>query len=364
MTNIISIDQVRNFSYTRCAADEECRFKRYLSREWGGTGLQPILAGWSLVFGNIIHRALEDFAKSGQCDLKSVRENTIKQAQLSGLDAIQQRDWATLAVNMIRGFQRYVWPALMGEYEVIETEKWIEYTPISGFKFRARQDLLLRNKFDGHLCYVDYKTTSTNKPQWIKSWSKSVQLHSSMYAMRRTTGHQVERAIVIGFNKGYDDAKLHTRRSILNYGWVNRQFSMTPEYSYEYKKSKGWELFAANEEFEGSEWVDNMPTEILSEQFPQTGPIFVREDIAETWFRQQLIREQEVADALQQLETVTDVLQIQPILDKYFKQNFSHCEPAYGYDCEFKNYCWIPHVNADPLGSGQFKRYESDIEVE
>jgi hypothetical protein len=78
-----------------------------------------------------------------------------------------------------------------------------------------------------------------------------------------------------------------------------------------------------------------------------------------------MIREHEVADALVLLESITDVVEIQPVLDKYFRQNFSKCKPAYGYGCEFEPYCWIPSVQADPLNSTYFKRYESDlIEVE
>jgi len=359
------------FSYTRCQTDEDCQRKRYLSREWGGTGLEPILAGWNLVFGNIMHKALEDFANAhvvtgkGQFDLDWVRKETFEQAILAKFDGIAAKAWAGLAVGLLLGFERSVWPGLISEYEVIETEKWIEYEPKSGFLFRARQDLLLRNKFDGHTAYVDYKTTSSTKPQWIKSWNKSIQLHSSMFAMRKTTSHLVERAIVIGLYKGYKDDKNNVQRSILNYGWCNREYAMSPQYSYTYTKAKGWELFSVADEFEDPmQWIANMPTPLLSEQFPMTGPIMARDDIAEVWFRQQLIREQEVSDAIQKLHTSTTLEEITLILDTHFKQNFSKCDPSFGYGCEFEPLCWIPHVQADPLSSGYFKRHESDIEAE
>lgn len=356
---------LRKFSYTRTQSDEDCQRKLYLGREWGGTGLQPILAGWNLVFGNIIHKALEDFAKSGQFDLKSVQAKTAEEAGKAGFDILASRDWANLTAGLLLGFERWVWPALMGEYEVVETEKWIEYEPKPGYLFRARQDLLLRNRFDGHLAYIDYKTTSSTKPQWVKSWNKSIQLHSSMYAMRKSTTHQVERAIVIGFSKGYKDERNNIPcRSPLNYGYVNREFSMTPKYSYEYQRSKGWELMRTGEEFEDiSQWINGMPETLLSEQFPQTGPIFARDDIAEIWFRQQLIREAEIVDALQRLHESQSVEEITLILDTHFKQNFSKCDPSFGYKCEFEPYCWIPHVSENPLEYG-FKRYESDLDVE
>lgn len=355
----------RNFSYTRSAADEECRRKRYLSREWGGTGLMPIRAGWPLVHGNIVHKALEDFAKTGQIDYPTVRARVQFEAALSGFDLTGQRDWAALVEGQLRGFVRCVWPALMAEYDVVDTERWIEYEPKPGFLFRARQDLLLQSKFDGHLAYVDYKNCSSTKPQWIKAWAKSVQLHSSMYAMRVAQGIDVQRAIVIGLYKGYRNEKDGTQRSPFTYGYCNREFAMSPTYQSEYTRARGWELFSTFDEFENlEEWVNNMATPLLTAQFPMTGPIFPRDDIADTWFRQQLIREAEVGEAVQLLQTSTSIEEITAVLDKYFKQNFSHCDPAYGYTCEFQNLCWIPSIEADPLESGQFTRYKSELEVE
>lgn len=367
MDKDVKIIPLRKFSYTRSSADEECQRKLYLSREWGDTGLSPIKEGWNLVYGNIIHKALEEFAKSGKMDLQWAIKEVQTQAPKAGYDATSTQDWCMLAVGHLMGFEQVVWPGLMNEYEIVSTEKWIEYEAKKGFLFRARQDLLLRNRFDGHLCYVDYKTTSSTKPQWIKSWNKSVQLHSSMYAMQKTTPYKVERAVVIGFYKGWkDDKKNIPCRSPLTYGYVNREFQMNPQYSYEYKAGKAWELMQVYSEFEGdpAPWIQKMPHPTLTEQFPMTGPIFARDDIAETWFRQQLIREQEISDAIVKLKSSTSLEEIQNILDTHFRQNFGKCDPSFGYGCEFEPYCWIPHVSADPLNSGYFKRHEYDFETE
>jgi len=356
---------LRLFSYTRASSDEECRRKRYLSREWGGTGLQCIRDAWPLLHGNLVHKALEDYAKTSTVDFTALRA-TVRQAALdSGMDQIAARDWAALVEGQVRGFIRSVWPLLMAEYDLVEAEKWIELDCPGGFKFRARQDLLLKSKFDGHYCMVDYKNTSSTKPQWIASWGRSVQMHSSLYAINHSADIHVERCIVIGLSKGYKDEKLNTQRSIFNYGWVNREFGMVPQYSYEYQRSRGWELFSTAEEFSDlEEWVAKMPKELLSQQFPQTAPIMYREDIASEWFAQQLIREAEVANASEALQKATTVDDIKGILRAHYKQNFSHCKPAYGYGCEFEELCWIPHIEADPVGSGLFKRYISELEVE
>lgn len=325
----------------------------------------PLEKAWPAEHGTIVHEALDQLAKTGQIDFPTVRKKTQEKAAECGLDIINQRDWAAIVEGQLRGFLIEVWPHLMAEYEILDSERWVVLDFGNGYRFRCRQDLLLRNRFDGHVCYVDYKNTSSTKAQWIKSWSKSVQLHSSMYAIEKAQGIKVERALVIGLFKGYKDEKKNNQRSIFSYAWVNREFQMSPQYSYEYQRSRGWELFSVADEFEDLDgWVGRMPHEILTDQYPQTAPIMYREDIAAEWFAQQLIREEEVATATQLLREAQSVEEINNVLRKYYKQNFSHCDPPYGFSCDYQPYCWIPHVAADPLSSGYFERYKSDLDAE
>jgi hypothetical protein len=358
-------DKLRVFSYSRCSADDNCQRERYLSREWGNTGLQPTgIANWHLEHGDIVHRGLEDLARTGSIDYLKYRKEALESAMKCGWDQIAAREWAALTEGQLRGFVRGVWPNLMKEYEIIDAERWIEYERPNNLVFRARQDLLLRSRFDGHYCYVDYKNTSSIKPNWVKSWNKSIQLHSSMLALRTCCDVPVDRALVIGLYKGYRDDRYNTLRSVFANGWINREFQMTPEYSYEYQRSRGWEKFSTFDEFPDLEqWVAQMPPSVLAEQFPQTAPIPFRADIAEEWFLQKDIREGDVAYACDLLAAAEDEDQIQAVLRRYFPQNLAKCEPAWGYDCAFKNLCWIPSVQADPLASGQFKRYKPDYEV-
>jgi hypothetical protein len=281
------------------------------------------------------------------------------------------RDWSALAEGHLRGFVKAVWPRWMAEYEVVESEKLRSWdtvepeihgwgpgypTPATTYRFRFRQDILLRSKFNGEVVYIDYKTTSDDSPKWIAHWAKSPQLHSSAYALKQL-GISVDQMLVQGFNKGWKDKKTGAPGSIFVKGWVNRQFSMMPEYSYTYQRSKGWEAFSVAEEFDDlGDWVANMPSEIIIAQFPQTGPIMPRDDIAQTWFRQQLIREAEVAEAVRNLQQASSDGEVTSILDRAFRQDFNKCQPSFGYECSFKNLCWVPSVGADPLASGEYKR--------
>lgn len=351
------MNKVWYFSHSRAESDSYCNRKRFLGSEWGGTGLEPIQGGWDLKFGNIIHAYLDKQAMGAGFGYDEVRNNVLSAASETLSEALS-KDYAALAEGLLRGFVKTIWPGWMKEYDVVETERLRSWEVEPNHIFRFKQDILLRAKVSGELVYPDYKTTSSDSPQWIASWTKSPQLHSSMYALEQGYGLTVNHAFVQGFYKGWKDKKNGRLGSIFAKGWVNRQYPMSPSYSYTYKREKGWEPFSTFDEFDDlAYWVNNMPAEILAEQFPRTAPIYPRAEIGETYFRQQMYREREVAGALIDLASPPIVgLTVDDILDEYFPQDFHKCTPAYGFDCEFKDLCWTPWIEADPLGSGLFKQ--------
>lgn len=358
---------IRLFSYTRADKDAGCNRAGYLSREWGGTGLIPKSVGWDLVYGNIIHKWLDQLAQNGSVPYAEVRTNIYTEALKAFGDVSHAKDWATQAEGLLRGFCETIWPLWMAEYEVLEPESWVEFEVEPGYKFRARRDLLLVSKHDKHISYREYKTSSTDRPEYFASFAKSVQLHTGMVLEKYANGREVRDGIVQSFYKGYRDKKLKTQRSVFAQGYVNREFSMIPDYSFEYKRSKGWELFGTYDEFPDlSPWIAKMrkeKPELLSGQLGRTAPIFPREDIVEKYFKQQMYRQREIQEGVELLQKCTNVDDINDLLDRYFPQNFSKCQPAFGYDCEFMPVCWQPWIEADPLGSGLFDRYDPEWET-
>lgn len=360
------MSKIYYFSHSRAEADSYCPRKRYLSSEWGGTGLEATQGGWDMLFGNIIHKYLNLQAMGAGFGYTDIRHEVQVEA-IKYFGENMAKDYAALAEGLVRGFVKSIWPRLMSEFEVVESEQLKSFIPEEPFVFRFKQDILLRHKTEGYLVYLDYKTTSSDSPQWITSWTKHPQLHSSMYALERgQAGLKVGHAIVLGLFKGWKDKKHNRLGSIFCKGWVNREFPMSPAYSYTYKAGKGWEPFGTFDEFDDlGGWVANMPAEILAAQFPQTAPIFLREDVAETYFRQQLWREKEVKGALEGLEQASEYgvnADIINILDEHFPQDFHKCDPAYGFKCDMMPICWIPFIEADPLGSKQFIRRTPQFE--
>lgn len=344
------------FSRTSAERDEYCKRARYYLECFGERGIVPIQSGWDLVFGNIIHAAVEQLAKVGYIDFDGVRTSTLAEAG-KVFNTLPSQAWASLAEGLLRGFCLTVWPRLMEEYEVYHTEQDCAWEIEPNVWFMFRQDLVLKNKFNGQLVYYELKTTSSAANDWIASWAKSIQLHSSMYAIKQHLGVDIEYAIIQGLYKGYADRKSGMRVSPMTQGYVDRQYAMTPRYSFKYERGREWEKFSTFNEWPTlTNWVNQMPKDQLSEQYPQTTPIAPRPLIAQVFFRQQLIREREIMEARLELQSCTDMDRITYLLDRHFKQNFNKCQQAYGNSpCDYIHICWQPWVEADPLGSALYK---------
>lgn len=358
---------MRLLSYTRGSKDDGCNRAGYYSREWGGTGLVPVTTGWDLVYGNILHKWLAKLSEDGKMDYLGVRKNVYEEALKAFGNETHAKDWAAQGEGLMRAFGETVWPLWMAEYEVYGTEAWIEYEIEPGFKFRARRDLLLKSKFDGHLSYREYKSSSTDKPEFFQSFEKDVQLHTGMVLEKYANGLEIRDGVVQSFNKGYKDKKLKTQRHAFAHGYVNREYSMLPQYSAKYQRTKGWELFSTYDEFpDVSVWITylrNKAPEIISEQLGRTGPIYPREDIVKKYFKQKVYRAKEISEGVELLQKCVSMDEIDDILDKYFPQNFEKCQPKYGgFNCEFRDICWTPWIGNDPVGSGLYERYDPEKE--
>jgi hypothetical protein len=95
-------------------------------------------------------------------------------------------------------------------------------------------------------------------------------------------------------------------------------------------------------------WVAEMPDHILGDQFPQAPPIFVKDDLVDNFFKQRALRETEIQAAV---ETMVEVPEDRErILNTYFKQTFSECNPYFGKPCTYLKLCH-GHVQ-EPLKEG------------
>lgn len=379
---------IRLIDRTRTVEDWKCPRSRYLGYELGGRGITKSSQGIELTTGIIVHdclAAIATFTQAGQTvpiDDIAITAYKDMYVRLTGANQSAEavefaREQGTLIEGMIRGFYKHVWPKLMLKYpKIVKIEAEMEYDLGSApclqcaglgsmgdgpclacdgtgeackFVFMTKPDLIVED-IEGNLVYLEYKTTSSKKDKWINSWDTQVQLHSSIKATEQTLGSAPAYVQIVGLYKGYESYGKQSSPFCYAYKRKGNPPFTKDETVYEYKA--GFRRYATWE-LEGGvkAWVESMPDNVLTNQFPMTAPIFVNDDLVGSFFKQRLNREKEIISFNGDEED----------LDRVFPQKFDKCEPSFGFGCEFKKICH-GHV-ADPLTEG-FSQREPHHEAE
>ena len=365
-------------SAQRAAQDWRCPRSRYYTYDFE-KGIKKDNLSVDLYLGSVVHDAIAGIAASHQrgdskidiqkiVNLSKESFETVLSEHMGESDneLIQIKELTTLVGGLLYGFYNLVWPNILTEYpniKAIEQEMIFPHdltgkaNPNGPFIYMAKPDLVMEDT-DGNLCYFEWKTTGTKKSEWIESWKTAKQIHCTMKAIEFTFGQAPQCAIVQGLYKGSQNYGKFS--SPLVYGYktakANPPFTLM-NYSYEYragfKKFPTWELDSLED------WVNKMPQEMVSEQFPQTPRIFLDESLADSFFRQRAIREADVLDAVGKLQEYTGSGDQTFLLDKHFPQNFDQCRPAWGQECEFKRLCHNLQAGEDPLNHGYLQKDRS-----
>ena len=359
------------YDRSRVTTDWRCPQSRFLGYEWGGTGLAEETLALELYTGTVLHDGLAAIVAGADIDqIAGAANEQMKQALLgSGEGTDYDRDTyaseqAALAEGLLRGYHKHVWPMFRVQYpEVVAIEKELIYNHdmFQGeevknqprFKFMAKPDLIVRDT-EGQLWYVEYKSTSSAKDTWVNSWNMAVQLHSTIKAVEAEVGEKVTGVIVQGLYKGY-----------VSYGKQNSPFCYAyhkpgnPPFTkdlWSYAYAPGYKKYPVWERPGGvKDWVENMPEDVLTDQFPTSPPIFIKDELVEAFFRQRAVRESEIAMAAKAMQNPELSPEIkQEIMDMSFPQRFDQCQPSFGKACQFRRIC---HGNVqDPLAQGFTRR--------
>lgn len=340
---------LRFYDRSRVVTDWACERRRFWNYEFGGKGIVPETTALELYLGITIHDGLAAIAHGVDIDLiaqaahEQVREALLSNPAYGQDDAevgTYATEQATLIEGLLRGFYRGVWPRLREAYPtIIAIEKEVIYTH-NGWTFMGKPDLVLGGA-DGTGTYIEFKSTSTKREDWINSWETAVQVHSTSKAIEATLGVEVQNVVVQGLFKGY--RSYGRQQSPLCYAYVRRgnpPFTKD-EVSYTYrsgfKASPVWER-------EGGvkKWVEEMPLDLLLEQFPATPPIFINQDLVEEFFRQREGREGEIQMAGVFLKGAEDPELSRNVLDIAFPKRFDQCVPGWGHPCIYRRLCFGP----------------------
>ena len=353
---------------SRIEKDWRCPRGRFWSTEFGGRGIAPAGKSFDLEFGTLVHEGVEAaVAHSNAVPVLAadvVQQKVANFVRANGGDEMQAHQWAAIGYGLVAGFMRSVWPQLQQEYELVATEREVLLPLTKDLTLQARPDLVLRNRNTGALWNFELKTTGYIEAQWLQSWTKAPQLQLTVLAAEQSFGEPFAGSVVVGLYKGRK-GRDGRQSSPFAWGWRTEDLPgiLRPQFSYEEQRRKGWERFLTNGYPGGvAQWVADMPSELLANQFVMTEPIFVRRDLVDALVRQVIAREDEIARAATRF--AVDGVVTPAVLDEVFPQYFNNCTPAFGHACEFNEPCWVPWVGRDPLASGLFQPREPHHEAE
>lgn len=340
---------IRLYDRSRVVQDWKCEFSRYLAYEYEGKGLTSSNLSLELFLGTTLHDGLAAIATRwrdhGVVDIDEVATTAAQSVYVTLQEAMRgedegetenySREQSSLVEGLLRGFYAHVWPSLITTYPIIKAvEQEMLYTH-DGLGFMSKPDLVLGDP-EGQNFYIEYKSTSSKREDWINSWTTAVQLHSTIRAIEAHLGEKVTGVVVQGLYKGFQN--YGKQSSVFCYGYFrhgNPPFSY-PETIYEYrsgfKRVPTWEMSGGVRD-----WVGNMPPNVLTDQFPQTPPIFINDQLIDNFFAQRAVREHEIKLALQMMATTPEARQ--EILNTSFPQKFSECNPGWGKPCGFRHIC-------------------------
>ncbi len=337
------------YDRSRTTTDWDCPRKRYLMYEHEGRGVVPGNTSLELYMGTTLHDGLSAIANQqsngGKVDIDAIASTAQQQmfqalmAHAAGEPEAEALTFANeqgaLVEGLLRGFHKYVWPSLMERYPIIHAVEQEMTYPHDGITFMSRPDLVLGNK-DNEIWYLEWKSTSSKRDEWMNSWGSAVQLHSSVKAIEHTLGLKAD-VIVQGLYKGYESYGKQTSPFCYAYHRQGNPPFSANQLSYTYqsgmRKTPTWELAGG---VKG--WVAGMPEGVLAEQFPQTPPIFVKDWLVEAFFKQCNVREREIDLANSLLEMAEPDARID-VLNTAFPQHFDRCNPGWGKPCPYRVVC-------------------------
>ena len=346
---------IKLYSKSSVEQDWTCPRKYHWNYCYGGKGITKEATHLSLFLGTSLHDGLAaiahgvDIDEIGETAREQVKEPLLKASEDG--DPQQAIDFANeqaaLVEGLLRGFHRYVWPRLMDQYPTIIAIEQPCLYKYDGLAFMARPDLLLADR-QNQVVYIEYKSSSSKKVEWVNSWNTSIQLHSGVKAVEQTLGTAPQSVIVIGLYKGFISYSKQNSPMCYCYKKSGNPPFTTDQIQYEFKagfkRYPTWELDGGVKK-----WVEDMPEQILGNQFMQTPPIFVNEDLVMDFFAQQASRQAAIAGAVSKMTLVGEDGQ-KILLDEAFPQRFSECSPAWGSPCSYRQLCFGDARN--PLESG------------
>jgi len=320
--------------------DDTCGMKFWWNRLEAGKGIVPVAEQLALRLGSELHQDMSDMAES-----KDAREwlKGYLQVQLGKEVSGKEREYLYRRMGWMVAWVNHIEPRIREKYEDvgIEREIALDRSPLI---IGVTPDRVLRDKKDGSLVYMEYKSTISASSKWLSSWNYQIQLHLGLKAIEEEMDEKVKFGQIVGFMKGQE------RDGLLNHPYVYG-YNRAGEWTMDYNKARsaGWEKEGVwNYPGGVEEWVMSCGVEEARQQFPFTAPIFLNEKMLNEWIARRTYRERLIAV---ERDNCQSNLELRSML---FEKRTSKCRPAWGDACPYIRACWNASVEKDPMASGDF----------
>lgn len=393
---------------SRIETAEHCLRKRYYQYHYSGTlGLERTSLAIDLEVGKTIHDILADlmvmlamgaynevaFQTSIATHLaefdKGLRERGVEFTSASGYE--QQEDgtiavippnielaiglYNTLIRNLVTAWAAVRAPYYVQTYRIISVEQEHEMPMADGrMLFLMRPDAVLQRLEDGQYFVLNFKSTGNADQWWQEQWRHDMQTLSEVLPIEAQLGCRVSGVLIEGLVKGPKkceyprDSGTYWPCSPLIWAWMKPAAPpFPPEYASRWKWTgedgrghtlgKGYTRQGVWETELGAEgwlqWLMEHDRELVEQQFVALPPISRQDAEVESWLRQTIAREIDIAqkaDYVNELANINDPAYASA-LDANFPQSTSGGNCIRPGKCEMYSMCW-GEAAADPLNSG------------
>jgi hypothetical protein len=371
---------------SRIIAYQQCPRQRYLGYHIHGTGLQRKSKALPLQFGSAFHEGveglllhekveegvirahdfLEDVFAAHQIGFDNETPDDVQKAMEYG-----KEEQMALAEGLLRAWWAYEGKSFLENFEVLEVEQEGRAVLSDDLVLMFRPDALVRDRQSGDLYIVSWKTCATFGPRNVNQARHDMQSMSEVWGKeevlkdREMEHWRIEGVLYKWIVKGsrrkdnYDG--LYKQGSHLIYGWQklgtgggdDAEWSWAYEFTTEEGKTsrlgKGWKKVPIWREYPGGvkQWIEDLSkgevfprgVDTLGSVFPQALPVERREDEVESWKRQVVMQELDVADSVDRMSSPEYAHHSERHrLDVLFPQWTHSCHSYSG--CPFIPICW------------------------
>jgi hypothetical protein len=323
---------VRYISRSRIEARKCPRkyYYQYLAGERGYSESEKNIDPLGL--GIMAHKGIETLFKTNNISLAvdaiSLEAEPFKPTKEENLWELPTWDEAKhLSIALTMGWYRSQHEKFLDQYEVVMVEKEIEVPLAPNIVLIARADLVVRDRNDGTLGAVNWKTTNSTK-DWSSQWMYDIQAWTEGLAIEKELQERIGWFKYIGLYKGVKRGGTYSSPLIYGYKVPSpKGDTYTTHYRKGLEKICTWKTPTLAGPGLGS-WISWLPTDVVGEQFVISNPIFRNDEIVEEWLRQ-VVRWESDAEHMSQAE-FEDQMDL-------FEQRFSKWNCA---KCAFQNLCF------------------------